>query len=179
LSRPTQELPEQEARLLRELRQAGPAALPQLRARVAALREAGWALATVGAPVGANRSTTRMWELTAKPADVRKNVKEHGKPPAAPPKVRTMKVVRLYPDVPEAERAELVKLAAQARLVRGHTPQNSPARRAAEEFERRICAYHKRGVPLKRIAEHVGVTHRAIAARLERVEEKHVHQAAS
>jgi hypothetical protein len=168
LSRPTQELPEREAQALKKLREAGPSALPQLRAYVALLRDAGWPLSAVGKPLGANRSTTRMWQVAALPIDMELARTKYGAPSAAPPRRSTVKVVRMYPDVPQEEREELKALAAQARLVRGHTAADAPTRQAADEFERRLREYHKRGVPLKRIAEYIGVTHRAVAARLER-----------
>jgi hypothetical protein len=173
VSRPTQKLPEREAEVLRELREAGANALPLLRARVFLLRDGGWSLAAVGAPLGANRSTTRMWQTSAKPEDVKRCLKQHGKPTVAPPRSKTAKVVRLYPDVPEADRAKLVKLAESARRVRGWTPQDAPERKDASEFEKLLRMYHEeRGVPMKRLAEHIGVTHRAIAARLERADER-------
>lgn len=172
MSRPTQDIPELEARKLVELREAGPNSLPQLRARVAALREAGWSLAAVGKPLNANRSTTRMWQTSAKPEDVAASIKELGRPPIAPVRRSTSKVVRLYPDVPEEERGHLVELATSARRIRGWTPPESQQRKDAAEFEESLRRYNKRGVPLKRMAEHIGVTHRAIAARLERSDEK-------
>lgn len=172
MSRSTQDLPELEAQKLRTLREAGPSALPQLRARVSALRDVGWSLAAVGKPLNANRSTTRMWQLAAKPEDVAESIKTLGQPPAAPPRRAASKVVRLYPDVPEAEREELIRLATSARRIRGWTAKDAQERRDAAEFERRLREYSRRGVPLKRLAEHIGVTHRAIAARLERSDVK-------
>lgn len=109
-----------------------------------------------------------MWQTSAKPDDVTESVKEYGTPAAAPPRRSAAKVVRLYPDVPKGERAELKRLAEQARLVRGHTPPDAPARKAAAEFERRLKAYKARGVPVKRMAEIIGITHHAVAARIER-----------
>lgn len=172
MSRPTQQLPEGEAAKLVKLREAGPNALPKLRARVAALRDAGWSLAAVGAPLNANRSTTRMWQTSAKPEDVAKIVKELGECASAPVRRGNLKVVRLFPDVPEEERDELVELATLARLVRGHTPEDSPARIAAQKFEAKLRFYKTRGVPVKRLAEIVGITHRAIAARINRADDR-------
>lgn len=172
MSRPTQQLPESEAVKLVKLREAGPNALPKLRARVAVLRDAGWSLAAVGAPLNANRSTTRMWQTSAKPDDVAASIKELGACAQAPVRRGASKVVRLFPDVPENEREELAALATQARLVRGHTPEDAPARVAAQEFEKRIRAHKERGVPVKRMAEIVGITHRAIAARIDRAEKR-------
>lgn len=179
MSRPTQQLPAGEAAKLTKLREAGPNALPKLRARVAALRDAGWSLAAVGAPLNANRSTTRMWQTSAKDEDVAAIVKELGACPVAPARRSNVKVVRLFPDVPEDEREELAELAAQARLVRGHTPKDAPARKAADKFEKKLRAYKDRGVPVKRMAEIVGITHRAIAARIDRAEKRDAELAAA
>jgi len=166
MTRQINTLPSTEASRLVALREAGPSQLPALRGRVKALREAGWSLATIGAPLGANRSTTRMWELGAKTEDVTTALENPV--PAGPVKSATMKYVRLYPDVPASDRADLVKLADSARRVRGWTPVDSVARKDAQELEHRLEKYDKIGVPKKRIAEHLGVTHRAVAARLER-----------
>lgn len=166
MTKQTNTLPEDEAKRLVSLREAGPLQLPALRGRVKALRQAGWSLAAIGTPLGANRSTTRMWELVAKDEDVATASTEPV--PPSPEKNTAIKTVRLYPDVPAAERQELIKLADSARRVRGWTPADSEARKDAKELERRLEIYDKRGVPKKRIAEHLGVTHRAVAARLER-----------
>ena len=166
MTRQTAILPEAEAARLITLREAGPSQLPALRGRVKALRNANWSLAAIGAPLGANRSTTRMWELGAKPEDV--TTASNVPVPTGPVKTRAVKLVRLYPDVPDGERPELARLADSARRVRGWTPADSQARKDALELERLLEVYVNRGVPLKRIAEHLGVTHRAIAARLER-----------
>lgn len=166
MTRELPQLPQEEADRLVALRAAGPNGLPALRARVAALRAAGWSLAAVGAPMGANRSTTRMWQLGAADGDAAASAEET--PIPRPPTRQNLTSVRLYPDVPPAERDDLIRLAESARQVRGWTPQDAPTRQDAAEFERRLREYVSRGVPLKRIADHVGVTHRAIAARLER-----------
>lgn len=174
MTRQTSTLPEDEAKRLVALREAGPSHLPALRGRVKALREAGWSLAAVGAPLGANRSTTRMWELGAKTEDVT-TARENPVPPG-PVKNSTIKLVRLYPDVPPSEREELIRLADSARRVRGWTPQDAEARKDAKLLEEKLEIYTSRGVPLKRIAEHLGVTHRAIAARLERSRAKQLEE---
>lgn len=172
MSRPTLELPADEAKRLKGLREAGPSALPKLRARVSVLRDAGWSLAAVGTPLGANRSTTRMWQLGADPKDVKASIQEFGKPVLAPPRRSSVKVIRMYPDVPESERAELVRLAESVRKIRGWTPANSQERKDAEKFEKLLRNYKQRGVPVKRMAEHIGITHHAVAARLDRAEAK-------
>jgi hypothetical protein len=167
MTRSTNQLSASEADLLRKLREAGPSGLPMLRGRVAALREAGWTLAAVGEPLNANRSTTKMWQLSAKPEDVTA-ARELAPIETAPKREQPFKVVRLYPDVPAHDLPELHRLADSARRVRGWASEDSPQRQDAKEFEKKLQVYVERGVPIKRIADHLGVTHRAIAARLER-----------
>ena len=162
-------LPQDEQDLLRKLRNDGD--LPLLRARVALLRDAGWTLAAIGAPLEANRSTTRMWEYAATSDDATK-AKAIAPVPECERTPRGARVIRMYPDVPPSKREELRSLADQARNVRGWTPNDAPSRQAADELGKRLVAYDKKGVPLKRLAEHMGVTHRAVAARIERVNEK-------
>lgn len=163
------ELPETEQALLKKLRADGD--LPLLRARVALLRDAGWTLAAIGAPLEANRSTTRMWEYAAISDDYDK-VKEFASVPVFDRAPKGVKVIRKYRDVPAPERDALRDLANKARSVRGWTPDDAESRKAANELESRLLAYDAKGVPLKRLAEHMGVTHRAVAARIERAEAK-------
>jgi len=71
-----------------------------------------------------------------------------------------------------SDRDRLVELAASVRTIRGWTPANSQARKDAETLEVLIESYILRGVPVKRIAMRMGVTYRAVAARLERRAQK-------
>lgn len=136
------------------------------RARVRDLRKAGWTLASIADPFGSPRSTARAWELGAPSLDE----VPAASVPTAPRVTRASapKTRRLRPDVPADELKELQHLAESARTVRGWTPKSSPARKDAEELERRLEIYVSRGVPVKRLARHMGVTYRAVAARLER-----------
>lgn len=171
----TNTLPEEEQQLLQKLRADNN--LPLLRARVALLREAGWTLASIGAPLDANRSTTRMWEYASAKSDfpeakALREVPEIERPP------KGAKVLRKYPDVPVDEREHLRDLADKARTVRGWTPDDDPSRKAADELGELLINYREMGVPLTRLADHMGVTHRAVAARIERSTEKKKEAAA-
>lgn len=165
----TRELPQSEQDLLKKLREEGN--LPILRARVALLRDSGWTLAAIGAPLEANRSTARMWEYAAISDDYEK-AKEVAPVPVFERAPKGARAIRKYPDVPADERESLRELANKARSVRGWTPDDAESRIAANELGQRLLTYDAKGVPLKRLAEHMGVTHRAVAARIERAQEK-------
>lgn len=161
------ELPKAEADALVAVRESGD--LQTLRQRVYALRKAGWPLRAIGdALSGTARSTVRMWELAADPSGELPSV-------ASCPRGATEngeRVVRLRPDVPIEEREELKRLAESARTVRGWTPKDAQARKDADALDELLVKYTKRNVPVKRLATHMGVTFRAVAARLERHEAK-------
>lgn len=155
-------LPPEEQSKLRAVREAGD--LPELRQRILALRMKEWPLRAIGEPLAAPRSTVRMWEKGADPAQPVPEVPECQRAERS----RGERVVRLRIDVPELERDELRRLAEAARRVRGRTPKASPDRLAADRLDHLIEKYMARDVPVKRIAEHMGVTPRAVTARRER-----------
>lgn len=164
-------LPEAEQNILRDLRTKGD--LPVLRARVALLRDAGWTLAAIGAPLEANRSTTRMWEYAADNEFI-EQAKQLGAVPEIDRAPQGAREIRKFPDVPVEDREKLRTLANGARAVRGWTADDAPSMIAAKELERMLVRYSGQGVPLKRLAEHMGVTHRAVAARIERAQKTEV-----
>lgn len=159
-------LPEEEQDKLREVRASGD--LVALRQRVLALRHAKWPLRAIGDPLGAPRSTVRMWEVGADPEAALPDVPEC---PRAE-RDRGERTVRFRMDVPPEDRVRLKELALEARQVRGRTPKDAPARKAADELDSMIESYIQRNVPVKRIATHMGVTPRAVAARYERFQER-------
>lgn len=161
MTRHNVELPEAEKDILRRFRHADD--LPGLRTRVYALRKNKWPLRAIGDAVGAPRSTVRMWELSASDLDDNELPKVPECPRAA--KARGERVVRMRLDVPPGDREELQRLAASAKLVRSRTPKESPARKDAEKLDQMIERYIARGVPVKRIADRMGVTPRAVTAR--------------
>jgi hypothetical protein len=166
MSRSVVELPAEEKEKLRAIRESND--LVALRQRVYALREAQWPLRAIGDPLGAPRSTVRMWEQNADPDLHLPDVPECIR--AA--KQRGERVVRLRMDVPPEYRDELKKLAVSARHVRGRTPKDSPFRKDADKLDQLIEQFVSRNVPVKRIAGYMGVTPRAVAARLERYQER-------
>lgn len=166
MSRTVVVLPEEEQAKLRAIRESGD--LIELRQRVLALRKAKWPLRAIGDPLGAPRSTVRMWETNANPELDVPTVPECEKAE----RERGERVVRLRMDVPPEDRDELKRLAISARHVRGRTPKDSPARKDAERLDQMIETYVKRNVPVKRIAGYMDVTPRAVAARLERYHER-------
>ncbi len=164
-----QALPIEEVAILTQLQTES---LPLLRARIRLLREAGWTLAQIGAPLTKTRSTIRLWQLAA--LDEHLDVaREQGDVPALViKKISGVRTVQLYPDVPQARRQELHDLAAKARTVRGWMADADEAREAAHKLEQLLGEYRVLGVPYKRLAGYMGVTHRAVAARLERAAER-------
>jgi len=166
MSRTIAILPLEEQKRLRAVRESED--LPALRQRVLALRNAKWPLRAIGDPLGAPRSTVRMWEQAADPNGELPVVAEC---PRAE-RERGERTVRLRMDVPPDERDKLRDLATAARQVRGRTPKDAPARIAANELDELIQQYIDRNVPVKRIAEHMGVTPRAVTARHERYLER-------
>lgn len=161
-------LPDEEVQMLRRLNVNQ---LPVLRARIKLLRNAGWTLQVLSDATGKSRSTVRLWETEADdrllPAAL-----DLGAVPQLMKKDSELRVVRLYPDVPPQEREVLLYLTEKASLVRGAPPGNYRARKAAEDLVDLLKYYTKMGVTVKRLATHMKVTHRAVAARLERAEGK-------
>lgn len=162
MARSVIELPAEEQEKLRKIRASDD--LPALRQYVLALRLARWPLRAIGDPLDAPRSTVRMWEKAADPS---------GDLPDVPECVRAQRdrgerVANLRMDVPPDDRALLRELATEARGVRAKTPNTAPARVAADKLDAIIAKYIERDVPVKRIADHMGVTPRAVAARFER-----------
>lgn len=162
-------IPPDEVARLHELRTQRD--LPGLRARILALRDAGWTLSGIGSPLEVPYSTVRAWQNAAKadpttPAIPHDDVPTPGRPPRRAGHVIRIRKVR--PDVPRTERAELLSLAKAARVLRRTTPPSHPAWASQVELERRLDLYMRRGVPNANLARYCDVSDRAIAARMER-----------
>lgn len=160
------ELPVEEQEKLRAIRAADD--LPALRQYVLALRTARWPLRAIGDPLDAPRSTVRMWEKGANPEAPLPDVPEC----VRAQRDRGERVANLRMDVPPADRGVLRELAEEARNVRAKTPSTAPPRVAADRLDLLISEYISHEVPVKRIADHMGVTPRAVAARYERHQER-------
>lgn len=157
-------LPDDEGVLLRHLRETD---RRRFLIRVRALVDAGWPLRAVGEPLGKGRSTVRAWKVAAGEA----HVSDLESLPPVPNRAR-LKVVRLRPDVPEEERPHLLELAQKARSVNRWTPPDAPERKASQELNETLATYVERGVPVRTLANRLGVTYRAVVARLERQEQR-------
>lgn len=160
------ELPAEEQEKLRALRASSD--LLGLRQYVLALRKARWPLRAIGDPLEAPRSTVRMWEKGADPDAAL---------PAVPECVRAQRdrgerVANLPLDVPPEDRDVLRELATEARQVRAKTPKTAPARVAADKLDVMIAEYINRDIAVKRIADRMGVTPRAVAARFDRYQSR-------
>lgn len=165
-------LPEDEGALLRRLRETD---RRRFLLRVRALVDAGWPLRAVGEPLGTGRSTVRAWKVAA---DAVQSLDDDFSGLSPLPVRSRLKVVRLRPDVPEEERSHLVDLAAAARSVNRWTAPDAPERQASRELNELLHRYVERGVPVRTLANRLGVTYRAVVARLERQEQAHSGSAA-
>lgn len=165
-------LPEDEGALLRRLRETD---RRRFLLRVRALVDAGWPLRAVGEPLNTGRSTVRAWKVAADAV----NGRDDDFSDLAPLPVRSrLKVIRLRPDVPEEERDHLIELARQARSVNRWTPADAAERQASQELNELLHRYVERGVPVRTLANRLGVTYRAVVARLERQEQRQHESAA-
>lgn len=163
------QLPPQEAERLRELRaKTDPAALY---ARVLVLRAKGWPLRAIGEPLSVSRMGVRSWQLRAEnDLTVLERLSDENDVPDLPLHARGSDVrpARVVPQVPKEDADRMRELSVLVRDIRGGTPQDSPARTAADELYRLLDHHiNERGVPAQHVANEVGVTRRAIMARLE------------
>ena len=165
------ELPEEEKRLLKTLRenpdQRG------LHERAVALREAGWPLRAIGEAVSVSRMTVHVWEKSVKQnPDALARAARAKNVPQLPMTARGsgVTVKRMKIDVPTRDRERLKELADQAKTVRRWTTPDSSERKASDELDTLVQKYvEDRGVAPMTVARHAGVTRRAIMARLERL----------
>lgn len=173
-------LPPAEAQYLQSLYSAND--MRALRVRTRCLRDAGWTLSSIGAPINAPRSTVRSWE-NHPDAEQQKHIAENQPPLPTPPGLRpapsfspddtehrshSRPRVRAFAiDVPEHDADRIRQLAPLARRVRGGTPPSSPYRQAKHDLNTLLLMYADRGVPVQRLASLAGVTYRAMKVRLE------------
>ena len=128
--------------------------LPAVRRRVALLRAAGWTLSGIGTPMKVPFSTVRAWQMAAYEADsslrdfTLADLPEDVPVPTRPPRRRghTIRVRKMRPDVPAAERDDLLRLSSEARILRRSTPRSHPAWASQTELEIRLNRYRRRGV---------------------------------
>lgn len=136
----------------------------RFRAYVAALRATGWSLAAIGLPLGVTREYVRQLALDAPAvADL----------PPVPAPVRVERARRpllrdSLPRISDERAADLRRLHAVCRTVNGGTAADDPRREASVRFTEMVAEDYARGVPVRWIANAVGVTPYAIKARLAR-----------
>lgn len=171
----TYELPSEEVLRLDALRT--PSTLPELRARIRALREhGGWTLDEIAHPMHTHRSTVRAWEIhpdhEAPPADVPiRPGRMQSIPTLSPglgrrPGARMMAVGTLPAMLTTDERVTLERLSSSARRVRGHTAAHASSRQAAAELDELLISHRARGVMVSDLAAAVKLTDRAVRARI-------------
>ncbi len=138
-----------------------------LKSRILALRAQKWPLRAIGEPMGVGRSTVQMWEQSSSEVD-QSMLPEDVK--LSPRAIETagVKEVRWKVAVSSEDVYWLRTLYLSARKVRSQTPQSSPLRANSAELDELIEHYLNKMVPVTDIARHMGVTHRAVKARLER-----------
>lgn len=163
------QLPQNEANRLREIHASGDR--DALRGYIRALRDRRWPLRAIGEPLGLSRSTIQFWETTGVPEE---NPSQEIVVSMSPRAIETAgdKLTRRRSEVLEEDKQRMNLLSFMAKQVRSQTPENSPLRRAANELDAKIEEYLKRMVPVTEIAKAMGVTHRAVKARMERYHAK-------
>lgn len=151
---------------------------------VIALREKRWPYRSIGDVFGVSRVAAQAWYKRALKNEVAvekaKDLETQVPLLAIDVRGSQIKVVKLIPDVPPAERERLKTLTEQAREVGRWTPPYAPSRKAAEELEELIYFYAvKRKIPAATIARHAGVTRRAVVQRLEKQQARQNEQVAA
>jgi len=131
---------------------------------ICALRSRQWTLQDIANVLGVQRSTVQYWERKGKLGESVKKVT------SSPKEIKNQgnQTVKTYILIPESDRIRLKDLSAQARKISNRTPDNSPLRQAAAELDQLIHKHLLRMVPVSKIAEAMGVTHRAVRSRIER-----------
>ena len=160
------QLPEEEATYLKKLYESGDR--KALKRHIAALRDKQWPLRAIGEPLGLSRSTIQFWERAADGGYPSKAVT------LSPKAIETagVKTVRWRTRIHPVHWEEFGKLAKSAQKVRSQTPEISQLREDAERLDVLIEYYLNKMVPVTSIAKAMGVTHRAVKARMERRDER-------
>lgn len=155
-------LPDTENARLQEL--YGQKDRSELISYVSLLRSTGWTLQDIANCLGVQRSTVQYWERKAKNPQSVKEV------PYSPREIeqRGVKTVKTFVLIPKNDEIRLKELSIQAKKISNRTPADSPLRQMSYELDCLIYKHVRRMVPVSKIAEAMGVTHRAVRARLER-----------
>lgn len=159
-------LPEREAEILRGLMAEvhhGPRARPFLAySYIHLLHRAGWSMQAIGDACGRTRQRIQQIieiDVPPCPAFPAVSVPVRPQPEAVPPK----RQLHVRPEIAE----HLRSLAAKAK-VNGGTPEDHPAREAAQELVATLHQLSEQGVTLSELARVLGVTRFAVESRLAR-----------
>lgn len=148
----TQELPSEYISALQEIKKSGQS--EEFLSHIQELRHSGWPLSSIATALGVSKTAVSKWEH-----------KKFTPIPQLSPSPPTYN--RPYTLTQEQEQ-ELFSLSQQASTVRGLTPQNSPARKAAHTLEALLIRYRELNTSVTDLAKACNVTRRAINQRLEK-----------
>lgn len=130
----------------------------------AALRQAGWTLASISEVTGVTRERIRQVVEQSGP-DARASLP--ARLPVPSPPVKTIRERKVYVEPDARKLARLLELQPIAQQNRHNS--DAEQRRAAEEYTRLVWEVHNQdGVTLYRLAKRLGVTHGALRFRLAR-----------
>ena len=145
----------------------------RLHQRTSALYQAGWTLQSIGDSLSPTRtrSTIKAW------VDRYPNPDVDATALLPTPKHRThpegyQRITPKSPGVPQDVEELLRELAPKARLYRHRMPSGHPYAQANEEMNRIVLFLKAQDVSIADIARAANVTHRAIARRLQALQEK-------
>lgn len=131
------------------------------------LRKEGWPLRAIAGPLGVSRSAVRNWETKIHTPVNRKLPVEYKLPPST--FGQGHKIVKIPHDLKEEDRVKIYLLAQEAKKKTRWSEPDSAEYKASQELEDLIVYYIRRKVPVATIARHMGVTRRAVAQRLEKI----------
>jgi hypothetical protein len=150
---------------------------PNLHKRASALYSAGWTLASIGDALSPTRtrSTIKSW-VDRYPNPSVKDLTDVDVPI---PRLRTpeggyQRLTPVSPGVPPHTEERLRDLAPQARLFRHRMPAGHPYAKANEEMNILVLELRANDVSIADIARAANVTHRAIARRLQTLQQSKV-----
>lgn len=147
-----QPLPIEEVAVLRSL--AG----HHLKARCRALFDAGWTLSAIGAPLGKQRSTIRLWVTSIDPMP--------GVNVPAPVDKTYVPKKEPSPGLSAGELARIAELAPLARKYRSKLPDTHASTKANYELTAMCMELHRNHVSIQELATAAGVTYRAMYRRI-------------
>lgn len=170
MTKPLAELPEKTVSELRELE--GDALYTKIRT----LRDNGWTLRSIAAPLNVSRTTVQNWTVKAQQAleEAPETVETPSEANEPTPSLfsygSNVRPFKIPKDIPPKDIKVMQDLRERSKGKTRWTPENSDAAIASRELDKYISKYAQRKVPLQTIARHLGVTRRAVAQRIEKFE---------